>query len=66
MKKILGILLIAGTLVACNNSGDSTTTTDSANQTTDSLNAGSTVTPVDTANRLGDTTHAAGTDSTHK
>jgi hypothetical protein len=70
MKKILGILLIAGSLVACNNSSESTTSPDSTNQTTtDSLNAGTgtTGTTMDSTNRMGDTTHTAGSDSTsHK
>ena len=38
MKKFLAVLAIAGTLVACNNTGDDTTTTDSTTTvTTDSM-----------------------------
>jgi len=56
MKKFLGIIVIAGTLVACNNSGDSTTGTDSTS--TDS----STMTSIPPA--TGDSTNM-GADSTH-
>ncbi|MGV3529347.1 MAG: hypothetical protein ACO1OO_10670 [Flavisolibacter sp.] len=34
MKKILGIVAIAGALVACNNTADETTTTDTTTTTT--------------------------------
>lgn len=44
MKKFLGIIVIAGALVACNNTGDSTTGADTLS--TDSLNAAP-VTPID-------------------
>ena len=62
MKKFLGILAIAGTLVACN---DSSTSTDGADttvnkDTTTVINTPSndtlTVLPGDTATKVGDTT----------
>ena len=60
MKKILGILVIAGSLVACNNSSDGTTVNDTLNtNTTDSANT--TVNPpagtiTDSSKLLSDTT----------
>ena len=64
MKKFLGILVIAATLVACNNSGEGSTNPDSLNNanavdTTPIINTPvdtNTVMPVDTTNRTGDTT----------
>jgi len=55
MKKFLGILAIAGALVACNNSGSTSTTTDSttvdslppATTVTDSTKTDSTMAPMD-------------------
>lgn len=44
MKKVLGIFVLAATLVACNDNADSTTTEDSTTITTN--------TTVDTANTL--------------
>ena len=38
MKKILGILVIAGTMVACNDSSTTTSNPDSLNKPADSLN----------------------------
>ena len=55
MKKFLGILAIAGVLVACNNSGSSSTATDSTTKTADSINA-STIPPADTTSKMSDTT----------
>jgi hypothetical protein len=54
MKKFLGVIVIAGALVACNNSGESTTSTDSSTVSTDTT----------TMNTMSDTTHMAG-DTTH-
>ena len=64
MKKFLGILAIAGALVACNNSGESTTTTDSPATITDTTGASAippatnidTTTTVDTTKSAIDTT----------
>lgn len=50
MKKVLGIVLIAGSLVACNNSSDTTSTTDSL-KTKDSINTMNT-TSGDTSNKM--------------
>lgn len=58
MKKILGILAIAGTLVACGNSGETTTTEDTMSTTT--------VAPIDTTTGIGtgmDTANRLGTDT---
>ncbi|HWJ92276.1 MAG TPA: hypothetical protein VNR87_14265 [Flavisolibacter sp.] len=67
MKKILGVLLIAGALIACNNSGEGSGTTDTTNHTADSLNtAVPGTTTVDTATLPVDTAHRATTDSTRK
>ncbi|GAC1418766.1 MAG: hypothetical protein NVS1B13_03610 [Flavisolibacter sp.] len=60
MKKILGVLAIAVSLVACNNSGESSTSTDS----TKSVN--STTTTVDSSKMGMDSTHKMVTDSTKK
>ena len=64
MKKFLGILVIAATMVACNNSGEGSTNPDSLNNagvdTTPIINTPidtNTVAPVDTNTvRPGDTT----------
>ena len=66
MKKVLGIVLIAGSLVACNNSSDTTSTSDTT-KTKDSINTMNT-TSGDTSNRMKtDTTMGKmGADSTHK
>jgi|InoplaM3AM_1038557.scaffolds.fasta_scaffold12998_1 ABC-type Fe3+-hydroxamate transport system substrate-binding protein len=63
MKKFLGILAIAGALVACNNSGESTTSTDSPATITDTTGASAippatvdTTTTVDTTKSAMDTT----------
>lgn len=66
MKKVLGIVLIAGSLVACNNSSDTTSTSDST-KTKDSINTMNT-TSGDTSNRMktDTTTGKMGADSTHK
>ena len=67
MKKFLGILAIAGVLVACNNSGSTSGTTDStkvdsipaATTVTDSTKVDSTSTmTVDTTKKAVDTTKA--------
>ena len=39
MKKFLGILVIAGTLVACNNSGETTTSPDSTATDSSAINS---------------------------
>ncbi len=62
MKKFLGILAIAGVLVACNNSSSTTETTDStkvdsipaAVTVPDSTKTDSTVAPVDTTKKAAD------------
>jgi hypothetical protein len=64
MKKFLGILAIAGLLVACNNSSSTTETTDStkvdslppATTVMDSTKTDSTVAPVDTTKKVADST----------
>ena len=65
MKKFLGILAIAGVLVACNNSSSTTETTDStkvdsipaATTVTDSTKVDSTTTTtVDTTKKVADST----------
>jgi hypothetical protein len=54
MKKFFGILAIAGVLVACDNSGNSSTSGDTTNKGTDT---GSTVAPVTPSTTTGgDTT----------
>jgi hypothetical protein len=53
MKKILGIFVIAASLVACNNSSDGTTTNDTVN-TVDTVTP--TITTPDTSGLVGDTT----------
>jgi hypothetical protein len=66
MKKFLGILVIAGALVDCNNSGESTTSTDSPATTTDTTGASAIppATNIDTTITV-DTTKSA-TDTTKK
>ncbi len=68
MKKFLGILAIAGTLVACGNSGESTTTTDTTSTTTDTTTmAPVTPAPADTtggATMGTDTSAGAAADTT--
>lgn len=66
MKKFLGILVIAGALVACNNSGESTTSTDSPATITDTTGASAIppATNIDTTTIV-DTTKSADT-SAHK
>jgi hypothetical protein len=69
MKKLLAVVAIAGTLVACNNSGESTTSNDSTMAPADSnQNMMSTDTmkmSTDTSKMGMDTTKMAG-DTTHK
>lgn len=65
MKKFLGIVLIAGALVACNNSGESTTSGDSTNADSASLNTlppatSDSATLSDSASRVGDSASKAG------
>jgi ABC-type glycerol-3-phosphate transport system substrate-binding protein len=55
MKKFLAVFAIAGALVACNNSGESTTTTDTT--TTVKTDTTTMNTMADTAHMAGDTTH---------
>lgn len=60
MKKILGIIAVAGVMVACNNTSEEETTTDTTTTTTtvptvdDTLQVG----PSDTTVVVGDTTSA--------
>jgi hypothetical protein len=66
MKKFLAVLAIAGTLVACNNDGESTTTTDSTNIDVNTTTIGTDTTglSVDTTTTIGaDTTGTTGTDT---
>lgn len=64
MKKFLGILAIAGVLVACDNSGSETTATDSPSTTPmDTTTTAPITTPTDTTTLGGDTT-GAGVDTT--
>lgn len=65
MKKFLAVIVIAGALVACNNSGESTTTTDSPATTTDTSNMNTMNTMPDTTHMAGDTSKMMG-DTTHK
>jgi hypothetical protein len=59
MKKFLGILFISGALVACNNSGDSTTGADST-VVDDSLSTIPPATSVDSTATMGvDSTNSA-------
>ena len=59
MKKFLAVLAIAGTLVACNNDGESTTTTDSTN-----IDVNTTTIGTDTSGTMmGDTTSTLSTDT---
>ena len=60
MKKFLGIILIAGALVACNNSSESTTGNDSPATTGDSLSTIPPATTGDSTTNLADTSHRAG------
>ena len=60
MKKFLGIILIAGALVACNNSSESTTGNDSPATTGDSLSTIPPATTGDSTANLADTSHKAG------
>jgi hypothetical protein len=69
MKKFLGILVIAGALVACNNSGESTTGSDSTNADSTTMNqlppATSDSTNMGDSSRMGnDTSKRSGTDTT--
>jgi hypothetical protein len=63
MKKFLAVIVIAGALVACNNSGESTTSGDTTTMGTDTMNTMNTM--PDTTNMAGDTTKMMG-DTTHK
>jgi hypothetical protein len=67
MKKFLGILAIAGVLVACNNSGSTSESADSTKMgdsipaavtVPDSTKTDSTMAPVDTTKKAVDTTKA--------
>ncbi len=63
MKKILGVLAIAVSLVACNNSGDTSTSSDS----TKSVNTTNTTTTTVDSTKMGtDSMHKMVTDSTKK
>ncbi len=61
MKKLLAVLAIAGTLVACNNDATDTTTTDSTTITTDNSTM-----MTDTTNMMNDTSSMMSADSTNK
>ena len=64
MKKVLGIVVIAGSLVACNNSSDAGTggdTTATGTDTTNMMTGGDT-----TSTMSGDTTSRMSTDTTGK
>ena len=65
MKKFLAVLAIAGTLVACNNEGESTTTTDSTHIDVNTTTIGTDTTgmSMDTTGMNADTT-GAGADTT--
>jgi hypothetical protein len=64
MKKFLAVLAIAGTLVACNNEGENSTTTDSTTVTNTNVDS-TVVTPlVDTTSTNTTTTTTTTTDST--
>jgi hypothetical protein len=69
MKKFLGILVIAGALVACNNSGESTTGADTLATDSSALNS---IPPAVTDSSSVDTLHTgvdttkAGADTTKK
>jgi hypothetical protein len=64
MKKFLAVIVIAGALVACNNSGESTTGEDTTSTMSgDSLNTMNTM--PDSTNMAGDSTSMMG-DSTQK
>jgi hypothetical protein len=64
MKKFLAIIVIAGALTACNNSGESTTSSDSTStMTTDTMNTMNTM--PDSLNTAGDTSKTM-SDTTHK
>ncbi|HEU4469585.1 MAG TPA: hypothetical protein VFR58_00755 [Flavisolibacter sp.] len=68
MKKFFGILAIAGVLVACNNSGEGTTGSDTATGTGDTTTMNQMNTGGDTTNTLtpgvGDTSTRTGDTST--
>ncbi len=51
MKKLLAVLAIAGTLVACNNESESATTSDSTT-TTITTDENTTVSPTDTSGSM--------------
>jgi hypothetical protein len=59
MKKFLGILVIAGALVACNNSGESTTSADTTAVDTTGASAIPPATNIDTSSTMVDTTKSA-------
>ena len=64
MKKFLAVLAIAGTLVACNNDSEGTTTTDTTTNidvNTTTIGTDTTGLGVDTTGMSADTTGAAGT-----
>ena len=64
MKKVLGILAIAGVMVACNNTADDTTTTDSTTTTTTTVDT-TMNTGVDTMNTMvGDSANLPATGDT--
>ncbi len=65
MKKVLAVLAIAGTLVACNNDSETTTTEDTSSTIT--VDTNTTVTPITTdTTGLGTDTTATGTDTTNR
>jgi hypothetical protein len=66
MKKFLAVIVLAGALVACNNSGESTTTGDTT-ITTPSTDTMSTMnTMPDSSTMAGDTSKMMSGDTTHK
>jgi hypothetical protein len=70
MKKILGVLIIAGTMVACNNSSEAGGTNDSTNKDSGSTMApdtSSNMSTPDTTTHMSDTgTKKTGADTTKK
>jgi hypothetical protein len=68
MKKFLGILAIAGTLVACDNAGTGTSSEDSAQRAQDSIRREDSIrnATMPTAPATGDTGTTVTTDTTSK